>query len=193
MISKADATRFGTSSSRRFPWGRAQGQESSKFDALLLSLCVDLLSLCADLLSPSAVLFLHISAPLTALLLASGRSSWRAVLEVCMEPLLQHVFWAPAASSAHVLWRGALAPSAEALELLPRVDDAVKICDGQERFWTLVVAVEGDRVEGLVRRRGKPGIFCFSWPSRTSRGRREMHSGPILGGNGREPSATPRP
>jgi len=45
---------------------------------------------------------------------------------------------------------GFAAPSAEHLELLPRPDDAVKICDGQERFWTLVRKVDSDRVEGLV-------------------------------------------
>jgi hypothetical protein len=42
------------------------------------------------------------------------------------------------------------APPAEALEVLPRKDDVVKICDGEERFWTLVVAVDGESIEALV-------------------------------------------
>ena len=35
------------------------------------------------------------------------------------------------------------APPLDALEVLPRKDDVVKICDGEERFWTLVVSVDG--------------------------------------------------
>ena len=42
------------------------------------------------------------------------------------------------------------APPSEALEVLPRKDDVVKICDGEERFWTLVVAVDGESIEALV-------------------------------------------
>lgn len=42
------------------------------------------------------------------------------------------------------------APSAEALALLPRVDDVVKVCDARERFWVLVRAVDEDRVTALV-------------------------------------------
>ena len=42
------------------------------------------------------------------------------------------------------------APSAEALVALPRAEDVVKICDGDERFWTLVTAVDGDVVDGIV-------------------------------------------
>ena len=42
------------------------------------------------------------------------------------------------------------APPLDALEVLPRKDDVVKICDGEERFWTLVVAVDGESIEALV-------------------------------------------
>mmetsp|Transcript_17076 Transcript_17076/g.52519 ORF Transcript_17076/g.52519 Transcript_17076/m.52519 type:complete len:232 (+) Transcript_17076:792-1487(+) len=42
------------------------------------------------------------------------------------------------------------APSAEALACLPRVDDEVKVCDGEERFWTVVRKVDGDKIEALV-------------------------------------------
>ena len=41
-------------------------------------------------------------------------------------------------------------PPAEALVVLPRKDDAVKVCDGAERFWTLVTSVDGDVVHGIV-------------------------------------------
>eukprot|EP00629_Pelagomonadales_sp_RCC1024_P017916 CAMPEP_0119278144 /NCGR_PEP_ID=MMETSP1329-20130426/18563_1 /TAXON_ID=114041 /ORGANISM="Genus nov. species nov., Strain RCC1024" /LENGTH=331 /DNA_ID=CAMNT_0007278647 /DNA_START=87 /DNA_END=1079 /DNA_ORIENTATION=- len=46
--------------------------------------------------------------------------------------------------------QGFTAPSADQLEVLPRPDDAAKVCDGSERFWALVTKVEGERVEGLV-------------------------------------------
>jgi len=42
------------------------------------------------------------------------------------------------------------APSSEALVVIPRRDDVVKICDGDERFWTLVTSVDCDTVEALV-------------------------------------------
>ena len=42
------------------------------------------------------------------------------------------------------------APPLDALEVLPRKDDVVKICDGDERFWTLVTSVDGETVEALV-------------------------------------------
>ena len=41
-------------------------------------------------------------------------------------------------------------PPADALAVLPDKDDAVKVCDGAERFWTLVTSVEGDVVHGIV-------------------------------------------
>ena len=41
-------------------------------------------------------------------------------------------------------------PSAEALEVLPRRGDTVKICESNERFWVSVTSVVGDTVEGLV-------------------------------------------
>jgi len=41
-------------------------------------------------------------------------------------------------------------PSAEALEVLPRRGETVKICESAERFWVSVTSVTGDTVEGLV-------------------------------------------